>query len=305
MPTRHRRKLSAAIAATVGASGMLGGARQAVSDSLTGTYTDASGLMTQTGSSVSETSAVTYLSLGQEVGASFVGDIGTGVMSATAAAGNNGTSGAGSSLIVYSATVTNTGPTAQALVFNLNISDSQLLAVNQYTAPNGAGTAAASIEAAVTVNGVSVFTSSATLSTTNNFSNTYTNTNPYTYSSAGAAFAGATIQNVYPGSGSFAGTSYESVSFGPFTDSISLGTLASGHSETISYELSATTQLSGISGGGFDGYGGAVATIGDPLSVAGSPSFAVSAVPEPETYELMAAGLALVGSLTRRRRKAE
>ncbi len=297
-------KLNAAIAAALGGCG-LASASCVFADSLSGTWTDSTGTATTSGSTISQNGNIAELTLGlRGVSNGYNGDIANGILNAYAAGGGGGS---GSSSITYSTTVTNTGSSAAPFVMSINLSDLQLTAVNQYGFPDGTGTATASIGADVAVNGTDVWSSSAALSTTSSFATTYTNNNPYTFTSSGAAFASPTIANVYLGSTAccFDGTPYETATFGTYSNLISLGTLNPGQSENVTYTLSAGALISvAANNPGFDGYGGAVATIGDPFGVQGSPAFQVepAPVPLPGTLAMMGAGLAMVAGMTRRRR---
>jgi hypothetical protein len=285
--------LNAAIATAIGlgSSGLAG-----ASDLMTGTIIDAGGTSTTTGAAVSQTSSIQNLTFGlQTVGASYVGDVAGAAMSATATTGGN-TSGV--STIAYSTTVTNSGTAASPFELAINIGSSNLLAVDQISFGSGIQTATMSVGANVSVNGTSVWGSSASLALTNDFAGVYSNPNPYSLSTSGAAFAGYTAQNVFVG----AETPYETVSFTPYSYAVPLGVLAPGQSEDVVYTLTASAQQTG----GFEGYGGGISTVGDPFGVQGGPAFEVemAPVPLPAPLELMAAGLSMLAMMARRRKDA-
>lgn len=284
--------LNAAIATAIG----LGSTGFAAADSMTGTIIDAGGLSTTTGASVAQTSSSQNLTFGlQTVGASYVGDVAGTTMSATATTG--GTT-SGLSTIAYSTVVTNTGATASSFMMTVNISNSSLLAVDQISYGSGTQTATMSLGANVAVNGTSIWGSSASLVLTNDFADVYSNPNPYSLTTSGAAFAGYTVQNIFAG----AEVPYETVSFTPYSYMVPLGLLNPGQSENVTYTLTASAQQTG----GFEGYGGGISTVGDPFGVAGSPAFEVepAPVPLPAPLELMAAGLAMLATMSRRRKGA-
>jgi hypothetical protein len=292
---RNRNKLNtlnAAIATAIG----IGSSGFAQADSMTGTIIDAGGTSTSTGATVSQTSPYQNLTFGlQTVGASYVGVIAGATMSATATTGEN-TSGV--STIAYSTVVTNSGTAASPFALAINIGNSSLLAVDQISFGSGTQTETMSVSANVSVNGSSVWGSSASLVLTNDFAGVYSNPNPYSLNTSGAAFAGYAVQNVFAG----AQVPYETVSFSPYSYAVPLGVLNPGQSENVIYTLVASAQQTG----GFEGYGGGISTVGDPFGVLGSPAFQVEAapVPLPAPVELMAAGLAMLATMSRRRKDA-
>ncbi len=288
-----RNKLNTLNLAIATAIGLGSSGFAAAGDVMTGTIVDAGGTTTSTGTTVGQTSTYQNLTFGlQSLGASYVGDVAGSIMSATATTGGV-TSGV--STISYSTVVTNSGTTASPFALAINIGNSSLLAVDQIALGSGIQTATMSLSADVSVNGSSVWGSSASLALTNDFADIYSNPNPYSLSTAGAAFAGYTVQNVFSG----AAVPYESVNFTPYSYAVPLGTLDPGQSVSVLYTLSASAQQSG----GFEGYGGGISIVGDPFGVLGTPAFQVEAapVPLPAPMELMAAGLAMLATMSRRR----
>jgi len=100
----------------------------------------------------------------------------------------------------------------------------------------------------------------------------------------------------------------ETVIFDPYDGVVSLGSFAPGQSKILSYTLEASSPTL-FSSAGYQELahdGGAIAQIGDPFSIGGTgtrSTFQVVAVPEPETYALMMAGIALIGGIVRRRKQ--
>ena len=81
-----------------------------------------------------------------------------------------------------------------------------------------------------------------------------------------------------------------------------LGSFAAGQSFNVKYVLRSIGYWSDPDGCSYE-CGGVSAGIGDPFTVGGS-GVSVAAVPEPETYALMLAGLGLMGGVARRRKAA-
>jgi hypothetical protein len=287
----------------------------AFADSITGTFTDITGTTTSTGPTVNATSNNGQLSLGLNwVSSGYNGNIATATMSATSVSGMTPRGGSVNNLgslseITYTTVFTNNTGAAGTFDFNLNLQNSSLLVVPDYVYPNGAGTATATIGASVEVNGNNIWSSGATLSTTSNESQKYAagNLPTYSFTTSGDGFTNGSVNLVDMQHGSFNGTDYEQVSFGSTSLNLVLGLLQPGQSETITYTLTSSTLLSALSGGGFTGYGGAVATVGDPFGTSG-PAFKITPmapVPEAETLAMMAPGLLMVAAIARRKKKAQ
>ncbi len=89
----------------------------------------------------------------------------------------------------------------------------------------------------------------------------------------------------------------------PYEGSLDLGTLASGESRTLSYEMESSAFYSVNAESDSGAYGGlAWAGAVDPFSINRNFVVTVSAVPEPQTYALLLAGVLVIGGVARSRR---
>lgn len=95
---------------------------------------------------------------------------------------------------------------------------------------------------------------------------------------------------------------YWQYQLGGYSGTAALGSFAAGQSFNVKYVLRSIGYWSDPDGCSYE-CGGVSAGIGDPFTVGGS-GVSVAAVPEPETYALMLAGLGLMGGVARRRKAA-
>ena len=296
------KPLNSALAIVFGAGGLAGAAANSWADELSGSLTDAGSVQSSAGPSFDFTaSQVLATCLCPGYSGYLVGDLNGGIMSAQAVTGTLGSApGNGQAMAAYSTTITNTGSTPQAFVFNYYIGSGTLISDPVFNYGSGPGSVTAQISATIALNGQTAWSYGATL-TGSAASSASGGTFNLVTSPGGPAYVTTPVQGIYG----------ESVSFSPYTGSFALGTLAAGQSEVLTYTLSGTTTTSGITPSQLAYYGGALAQIGDPFSVQDqgittfgvTPSSVVSAVPEAGTNTMLASGLLLLGGLALKRRR--
>ncbi|WP_229218028.1 PEP-CTERM sorting domain-containing protein [Rugamonas apoptosis] len=179
-------------------------------------------------------------------------------------------------------TIVNSGAAAQNYTFHFALSDGKL-EVGGWTGDENLRDFRASYTAEVLVNGVAVWHAEQGLSLDGN---------GFHQSASGA--------NI--GSGTFSSTgargTYE---LAGYTGTLNLGPVAAGQSLSVSYVLTSRGYWDDPAGCAYE-CGRVTATIGDPLGV--NSARITAAVPEPETYAMLLAGLGLLGWAARRRQRA-
>ena len=224
-----------------------------------------------------------------------VGDLNQGIISVQSVTDQYGT---GVASETYTTTITNNGTTAQSGDFNFYLGSASLIASPTSNFMSGPGSVSASFDATIAINGQTAWSYGASLSGSSSGSFAVPD---FTFSpgSGGPTYSSSLFQD----------NLIDIVTFAPYSGEVSLGTLAPGQSEVLTYTLSADSDSS-FSAGELAFYGGALAQVGDPFSVQGQglttfgvgPANVVAAVPEPGTEVMFVAGLALLGGIAARRR---
>lgn len=186
----------------------------------------------------------------------------------------------------WSDTFTNNSGTAQAYGFNISLSQI-LLSMGGWSADFSTRDFRSSYGAEVLVDGVSVWNSSQTLTVDGN----------------GAHISGSGVS--LPGTletynlGTYNPWYYYALD--PYSGVANLGSFADGQSFTVSYVLTSSSYWNDPDGCSYE-CGEVRSTIYDPFALIGSPVNPIAAVPEPETYAMLLAGLGLMGGIARRRK---
>lgn len=223
-----------------------------------------------------------------------------------AAAARGNVAGATSQVSQF-ATITNTSNTAQQFNFSF-VFNAGYLSIPTF----GAGDEA-SYAADIKVNGISLWNTSFSITSTSNGSSVIAETGAsiggcYVQQHCSNFFSGNDTSNQFPGSNGRYG--FEEWIWSDFSSSVNLGTFNPGQSFNFEYSLTAKSNIVGNYTCDSFGYGCAYAKIGDPNSISLSPinnktittTPATNQVPEPASGALIGAGLA---ALAYRRRKTK
>lgn len=147
----------------------------------------------------------------------------------------------------------------------------------------------------ISVNGQSVWSSSQTLSL---------NGSGFTFTQSGTPIGHQDVSYT-PAGEYFYDQQRATYEISRFTSAVNLGSFAAGQLVDVAYTLSSFVRLRDPDGCPEYECGiGSYASISDPLEISGTAGPRITAaVPEPETYAMLLAGLGLIGGIARRRKQ--
>ncbi len=192
---------------------------------------------------------------------------------------------------VWSSTVTNLSGGSQAYTFNFQIAPGGILAGADAAGTWNGGGMQASYNIKIMLGDTEIWSSGAALRVGKD-EGTWHDDLTLSGFQLGRTFSTDITYGNCPGYGNCAG-----YTFGSYSDQLNLGTFANNASFTVSY-------LMEVNVAGPIVETGAYAVFGDPLNLngeGGSMFGQVTAVPEPETWAMLLAGLGLVGWMARQR----
>lgn len=180
---------------------------------------------------------------------------------------------------------TNSSGTAQSYVMNFSIGGFSAT-LGGWSGDHATRDFRGAYEASILVNGVSVWSSGQRFSLQNGTT---------TLSKSGVDIGTGAVTPADDADG------YWEYALDGYSGSTALGSFAAGQSFEVKYVLRSIGYWNDAGGCSYE-CGSVAANIGDPFTIGGS-GVSVAAVPEPETYALLLAGLGLMGAVARRRQR--
>ena len=178
----------------------------------------------------------------------------------------------------------NTSGTSQAYQMNFSIGGFSAT-LGGWTGNHATRDYRGAYEASILVNDVAVWSSAQVFSLQNSVANV---------SKSGTDIGTGTITPAVDES------DYWNYSLGGYTGTAALGSFAAGQGFNVKYVLRSIGYWSDPDGCSYE-CGSVSASVGDPFQVGGA-GVSVAAVPEPETYGMLLAGLGVMGAIARRRK---